>query len=638
MAVAPATAVDFLELVRKSGVVPAAILDSLPNLPPEPTACAAALIAKGHITKFQAKLLLSGRYKGFKLGHYIVREQIGQGGMGAVYLGQHETLGRKVALKVLTPPKDSKDGQLALERFLREARAAAALDHPNIVRLFDVGQSNGTHFIVMEYVEGQTLDQLLDKAGPIAPSRAVGYIAQAAAGLQHAYEQGFVHRDIKPGNLMITKDGTVKILDMGLARPADDNEKLTEVLDKGAIVGTADFISPEQAVNGKVDIRSDIYSLGATFFALVTGAPPFQGNTTQKLIQHQMKEAPTLAALDRTFPGKLSKVVAKMLEKKPADRYQTPAELISALAEWLPRDGSRKVVAGLSVNPSSAELQNTLSEVESATQRFDTKTRLGALKPRQKQILIWSGLAVGVVLLGGLIGWAFSGSGKKDPPPIAGQNPTQDPKPKAPDKDVKPKATEQKKDTPSTPSQPPSPKLPPDVFVSLPMSTMVPFHQTLGTFMDGTVRRLKVINESGPGLPRQWYRWFDQLGMEAEVFVEETAEGKVLGLRGTSGEGVFFVSTPEFKAPPRGVVRIMLTYATDAGSPGAEIRFRQMKPSERTTSAVKLPATNGAWKTLETEFNLSGAESGLFELAITKTGDVAGLRIMAFEVTLPKSQ
>ena len=351
MTAAPATSTDFLELVRNSGVLPPATVDGLSNLPAEPTACAAALIAKGHITKFQAKLLLSGRYKGFKLGQYIVREQIGQGGMGAVYLAEHETLRRKVALKVLSAPKDSKDGQLALERFLREARSAAALDHPNIVRLHDVGQNAGTHYLVMEYVDGQTLEELLQKGGPITPSRAVGYIAQAAAGLQQAFDKGFVHRDIKPGNLMLTKDGTVKILDMGLARPTDNNSadnKVTELLDKGAVVGTADFISPEQAMNGKIDIRSDIYSLGATFFSLVTGAPPFSGSTTQKLIQHQLKEAPTLATLDRTFPHGLSLVVSKMLEKKADHRYQTPAEVIQALAEWLPEEGSRKVKAGLS--------------------------------------------------------------------------------------------------------------------------------------------------------------------------------------------------------------------------------------------------------------------------------------------------
>src|SRR5262249_7178412 len=173
------------------------------------------------------------------------------------------------------------------------------------------------------------------------------YVAQAAAGLQHAFEKGFVHRDIKPANLMLARNGTIKILDMGLARSFDPNDKLTELLDQGVILGTADFISPEQAINSpNVDIRSDIYSLGASFFALVTGRPPFEGNTTQKLLQHQMKEAPSLTAMDRTFPVGLAEVIATMMAKRPEWRYQTPADVIAALAPWVPN--SAQVMAGLS--------------------------------------------------------------------------------------------------------------------------------------------------------------------------------------------------------------------------------------------------------------------------------------------------
>src|SRR5262249_44745532 len=160
----------------------------------------------GLLTQFQAKQLLAGRSNGFKLGSYIIREQIGQGGMGAVYLAEHEALRRRVAIKVLLPPKDRADTKLALERFLREARAAAALDHPNIVRIQDVSRQGSVNFLVMEYVEGDNLESLLAKGGPITPSRAVRCVAQAAAGLQHAHEKGFVHRDIKPANLILGKD------------------------------------------------------------------------------------------------------------------------------------------------------------------------------------------------------------------------------------------------------------------------------------------------------------------------------------------------------------------------------------------------------------------------------------------------
>ena len=269
-----------------------------------------------------------------------------------------------MAVKVLVPGRDE-DQKLALERFLREARSAAALDHPNIVRIFDVARHNNeVPYLVMEYVDGETLQHVLDRDGAIPYPIATEYIAQAAAGLQHAHEKGFIHRDIKPGNLMRDKSGTIKILDMGLARSASGSDNLTERLDNGAVVGTADFIAPEQALNQpNIDGRADIYSLGATFFALIIGKPPFEGNTTQKLLQHQLRSAPKLAALDASLPKGLSAVVAKMLSKKPDDRYQTPAEVIAALAPWM--GNSSRILAGISKTnlAQGANLQETLAEI-----------------------------------------------------------------------------------------------------------------------------------------------------------------------------------------------------------------------------------------------------------------------------------
>jgi serine/threonine-protein kinase len=261
-------------------------------------------------------------------------------------LGEHLDLNRKVAIKVLAPVR-GEGQQLAAERFLREARATAALDHPNIVRVFDVARHKDTPYLVMEYVDGETLQDTLDRDGAVPPEAAVEYAAQTAAGLQHAHERGFIHRDIKPGNLVRDRFGTVKILDMGLARSGSDQDKLTEQLDHGAVVGTADFISPEQAINcPKIDGRADIYSLGATLFTLLMGKTPFEGNATQKLIQHQLKDAPTLAALNPALPAGLAEVVAKMLAKKVSDRYQTAAEVVAALAPWT--NNSTHVMAGLS--------------------------------------------------------------------------------------------------------------------------------------------------------------------------------------------------------------------------------------------------------------------------------------------------
>src|SRR5262249_34943613 len=176
----------------------------------EPQKAAATLVAKGYITRFQAQQLLAGRHKGFRIGAYVVKDLLGRGGMGAVYLAEHTELHRKGAIKVLVPGKDE-DQKLALERVLREARAAAALDHPNIVRIFDVSRTGEVPYLVMEYVEGETLQHVLDRGGAIPYPTATDYIAQAAAGLQHAHERNFVHRDIKPGNLILDKSGTVKI-------------------------------------------------------------------------------------------------------------------------------------------------------------------------------------------------------------------------------------------------------------------------------------------------------------------------------------------------------------------------------------------------------------------------------------------
>lgn len=348
-AIAPASCTDLLGLLKRSGVLSADRLKALPSadeFPPEPAKAAAVLVQKGIITRFQAAQLLAGRHKGFRIGQYVIQDLLGRGGMGAVYLAEHLELRRKVAIKVLAPAR-GEDQKLATERFLREARAAAALDHPNIVRIFDVARHNDAPYLVMEYIEGETLQQTIDRDGSVPYDMAAEYAAQAASGLQHAHEKGFIHRDIKPGNLVRDRFGTVKILDMGLARSAHDNDKLTEKLDEGAVVGTADFIAPEQAINSpSIDGRVDIYSLGATLFTLIAGKPPFDGNTTQKLMQHQLKNPPTLRELNPAVPPELSDIVAKMLAKKAVERLQSPAEVIAALAPW--SGNSARVLAGLS--------------------------------------------------------------------------------------------------------------------------------------------------------------------------------------------------------------------------------------------------------------------------------------------------
>src|SRR4051812_303996 len=210
----PGSTAEFLALVRRSGIHPPAAFEErsedLSELPADPLRAAEALIQMRFLTRFQAKLLMAGKWKGFRLGSYVISDLLGQGGMGAVYLAEHTTLRRRVALKVLRGTRGP-DARLGVERFLREARAAAALDHPNIVRIYDVAQQSDVHYLVREHGEGQTPDRVLARGSGVPASQAVAFVAQAAAGLQHAHEKGFAHRDIKPANLILATDGTIKI-------------------------------------------------------------------------------------------------------------------------------------------------------------------------------------------------------------------------------------------------------------------------------------------------------------------------------------------------------------------------------------------------------------------------------------------
>jgi tRNA A-37 threonylcarbamoyl transferase component Bud32 len=336
----PATVPEFLDLVRRSGVTDGgrltAYLDRLAvdGLPPTPARAADLLIRDGFLTNFQAEQILLGKWKRFTLGKYKVLERLGSGGMAHVFLCEHTLMRRRVAVKVLPAAKAA--DKASLNRFYREARAVAALDHPNIVRAYDIDQDDHLHFLVMEYVDGTNLQELVKKFGPLDVDRACHYVAQAAVGLQHAHENGLVHRDVKPGNLLLDRAGSVKVLDLGLARffhDADDH--LTKQYDD-AILGTADYLSPEQAEDSHaVDIRTDVYSLGATLYYLLTGKPPFpDGTIPQKLIWLRNRQPAPVRELRPEVPEELAGVVARMMAKDPADRYQTPAEVADALARW----------------------------------------------------------------------------------------------------------------------------------------------------------------------------------------------------------------------------------------------------------------------------------------------------------------
>jgi eukaryotic-like serine/threonine-protein kinase len=339
---APTTVEELIDLAKKSGVVEDKRLDAAMaklraagTLPKEPGKLAGIFVRDGVLTHFQAEQFLQGRWRRFTIGKYKVMEKLGSGGMGSVYLCEHKFMRRRAAVKVL--PAAKAEDPSSLERFYREARAVAALDHPNIVRAYDIDQDDKLHFLVMEYVDGSSLQEIIKKFGPMDITRAAHYIRQAAIGLQHAHQTaGLVHRDIKPGNILIDRSGIVKVLDMGLARFFhDEDDVLTKKYDEN-VLGTADYLAPEQALDShSVDIRADIYSLGATFYFVLTGGTPFsEGTVAQKLIWHQTRQPKSVLALRPEVPAEMAAVVEKMMAKDPAQRYQTPAEVAEALAPW----------------------------------------------------------------------------------------------------------------------------------------------------------------------------------------------------------------------------------------------------------------------------------------------------------------
>jgi serine/threonine protein kinase len=338
---APTVVSDFLDCVRKSGVADAQRLEEFLARAGDvdagtPAAMADALVNDGLLTRFQADQLLRGRWRNFILaGKYIILEPLGAGGMGAVYLCLHKIMRRPVAVKVL--PAAQADDPGAVERFHREAQAVAQLRHPNIVGAHDVDRDGKFHFLVMEFVDGVSLQDLVRRRGPLDPIRAAHYVHQAALGLEHAHEAGLVHRDVKPANLLVDRQGVVKILDLGLARFfRDTRESVTQKYDGNAVLGTADYLAPEQAVDShNVDIRCDIYSLGMTFYFLLAGRGPFQdGSVAEKLIWQQVRTPKPIRELRPDVPEGLAAVLEKMIAKDPAQRYQTPAAAAAALAPW----------------------------------------------------------------------------------------------------------------------------------------------------------------------------------------------------------------------------------------------------------------------------------------------------------------
>src|SRR3984957_9957365 len=371
------------------------------------------------MTTTPAPRVLSGRYE---LAHLVAR-----GGMAEVYRAHDRLLDRPVALKVLFP--ELSVDRSFVERFRREAQAAANLSHTNIVPVFDWGEDGGTYFIVMEFIDGRPLSSILRTAGPMHPDRAAEIGADVAIALAYAHRHGVIHRDVKPGNVLITEDGIVKVTDFGIARAVNTEESLTQT---GAVMGTATYFSPEQAEGMGVDSRSDIYSLGVVIFEMVTGRPPFLGDTPVAVASKHVREHPPAPReVNPGVPPDLEAIILKCLAQSPDHRYATGDDLRIDLLRFRegravgattpptgqhPSVGTTQAVRGLGTQALPAVVGDDLEGPQEPN-----RTRLYAAL----LALLLVALAVVIIFLGNSVGWWHIGEGPSTTlvmPDVAGQN------------------------------------------------------------------------------------------------------------------------------------------------------------------------------------------------------------------------
>ncbi len=352
---------SFWNLLRQSGLVAddplAALTEELNGPDAHPLSArqlAEELVRRNVLTQWQADMLMQGKHRGFRLGPHRILRPLGHGGMSKVFLAEHEFMRRRCAIKVL-PAKYQDDADL-LNRFHLEARAIAALDHPHIVRAYDfnkdVRYGKEIHYLVMEYVEGQDLRRMVEEQGPLECRKAADLISQAAEGLAHAHELGFVHRDVKPANLLVDPNGVLKILDLGLARFTFEGEQAWQEASEGeqSAVGTADYVAPEQVLDPRTaDRRADIYSLGHTLYFLLTGRRPFPKSTLVELLKaHQSEKPEPILKFRPDVPLELTDIYERMTSKKPAQRFQTAQEVVDALQSWLKSSSSGREYSRIS--------------------------------------------------------------------------------------------------------------------------------------------------------------------------------------------------------------------------------------------------------------------------------------------------
>ena len=330
---------QFLSIVRKSKILSDSQFDfwlnqiekSAPKIRTSTELISQNLVEQQLMTPWQAKKLLQGKHKGFFIGNYKILQHLGSGGMSSVYLAEQTLSGQQRAIKVL--PKDKLKEKSYLARFYREAQSVAKLSHPNIVRVYDVAEHDGTHFMVMEYIRGYDLNRVVSDNGPLELERAIHCILETASGLASAHAAGIIHRDIKPANLLLTHDHQIKILDLGLALLRSEDRKFDiSAQHNETIMGTLDYLAPEQAIHShNIDQRADIYSLGCTLHFLLTGKPPFSsGSLAERLNSHQTQRPPKISESRNDCPAFIESIYEKMMAKQPDARFHDCHSLLEA--------------------------------------------------------------------------------------------------------------------------------------------------------------------------------------------------------------------------------------------------------------------------------------------------------------------
>jgi eukaryotic-like serine/threonine-protein kinase len=331
---------NLMDLIRRSGVLSDRQYEEIGEkvrigeYPTEAQALAGRLVAERILTDFQANRFLRNKAHGLVVGRYVILERLGEGNRGRVFRAQHRLMGRMAALKVIAPQIASRASSIA--RFYREMRLIGRLDHPNVIRAFDADQVGDLLYIVMEYVAGRSLDKVLAARSTLPAAEVINYMAQAALGLAHAHERGIVHRDVKPSNLLLSDEGQVKVLDLGLSALMEADREASFATASGAIVGTVHYMSPEQAVAQSVDGRSDLFGLGCTMYHLLTGRLPFPGETVAECLMLRIRGNPApIAEFRPDLSMRSIQVLERLMARRPDDRFQTAAEAAQALQALL---------------------------------------------------------------------------------------------------------------------------------------------------------------------------------------------------------------------------------------------------------------------------------------------------------------